>query len=145
MEDIRKEKISTAIFNDRTVTYAAKRQYYGSLSSADAYGASRCDCADDVRLWLNFDQDNVVCQAAYMSEGCLSSQAAGSALCTLALGKNSKQLLAITKEHLDDELGGLPLGSRHTLDLVLQALKAAVADYITVKRENWRKNYRLRF
>jgi len=130
--------------NHRVVSYAQERKHFGTLPGADAFGQSCCDCADDVRIWLNFGHDERVIQVAYYTEGCITSLAAGSALCEMALGKTTKELMSITSEGLNQLLGGLPPSHVHTLQPVLQALKEAVADFVAVKRDSWRRDYRAR-
>jgi len=139
-----KDLYSSLQYSQKTITTANAKNYMGRLEKADAYGRTKCNCADDLEMWINFNEQEKVQEIAYLTEGCLSTVACGSAVCSLAMGKDLKGLMAITFQDVDQELDGLPQDSQHTIKIALEALHACVADYITLKREGWRKGYRPR-
>ena len=139
-----KDIFSSSQYSQKTITAASNKNYMGRLEKADAYGRTKCDCADDLEMWLNFNEHEKVREASYLTEGCLSTVACGSAVCSLAIGKDLKGLMAITSQDVNKELDGLPQDSQHTIKIALEALHACVADYITLRRERWRKGYRRR-
>jgi len=139
-----KDISSSLQYSKKTMAVADAKKYMGRLEKADAYGRTRCDCADDLEIWLNFNEQKKVKEAAYLTEGCLPTVACGSTVCSLAIGKDLKGLMAVTAEDIDQELGILPQESKYIIAMALNALRACVVDYITLKREAWRRDYRPR-
>ncbi|MGH3086344.1 MAG: tRNA 2-thiouridine(34) synthase MnmA, partial [Rubrobacteraceae bacterium] len=69
-------------------------------------------------------------EACYKVYGCAACIAAGSALVELAEGKTIIEAAAISKDDLEEALGGpLPKGKEHALTLVLDALHKAFEDH----------------
>ncbi|MBE0431823.1 MAG: iron-sulfur cluster assembly scaffold protein, partial [Dehalococcoidia bacterium] len=70
------------------------------------------------------------------------SIASGSMVTEMARGKSIKEAQRITQGDVLDALRGLPDESKHCALLAADTLKAAIRDYIAMKREPWKRAYR---
>jgi len=84
-------------------------------------------CGDILRLTVTWSPDGRVAAAAFQVRGCSAAIAAGSALTVLIQGRTRGQLLEITEDTLELELGGLAAESRHALRLCIDSLKPLLA------------------
>lgn len=115
--------------------------YMGEMESPQAYGKVAGPCGDTVEISLRI-QDNRITDARFTTDGCLTTIAAGGMACELAIGRDIKGAFKISQEVILESLGGLPEDSVHCALLTSNTLKEALTDYLTSKREPWRKLYR---
>jgi len=59
----------------------------------------------------------------------------------MAKGKSLAEAQRISQEKVLNALGGLPEESQHCALLAADTLKAAIRDYLIVKKEPWKKAY----
>lgn len=88
-------------------------------------------CGDVLKLDLRV-RDGRIAQALFRTLGCTTAIAASSMLTTMLEGRTWKEALAIRKEDISRELGGLPPSKLHCSVLGEDAIKAAARAY----REN---------
>jgi nitrogen fixation NifU-like protein len=60
----------------------------------------------------------------------------------LIRGEDISQALAISQSDIIKALDGLPEGNYHCALLAANAVKAAVLDYMAIRKEPWKKTYR---
>ena len=87
-------------------------------------------CGDVLRLAVRVDH-GVVRAAMFQARGCGGAVAAASLLTELVAGKRIEEALALSRERLAEEAGGLPASKLHTAQLAVDALRAAIVDYAT--------------
>lgn len=80
-------------------------------------------CGDILHLSAQTKEGRVAA-VRYLTRGCTASIAVGSALTEILLGKSANQLLGLTCEDIEQEVGGLPAESKHAAVLALDAAKA---------------------
>jgi nitrogen fixation NifU-like protein len=98
----------------------------GVLENPSASAEARNDsCGDVMKLYLRVE-DGVVAAACFKTLGCAAAIAASSALTEMLKHGTLREARALTKERLNDALGGLPPVKHHALDLALDALGAAL-------------------
>lgn len=68
-------------------------------------------------------------EVGFRSHGCLAAIGCAALLANKLPGKTFEQALAITKEELDEELGGLPKSRIYTLVFGIEAVRALIGDY----------------
>ena len=68
-------------------------------------------------------------KVGFRSHGCLAAIACATAVATMLEGKSIEQALAITREDVNEAVGGLPGGRDYTLYFAIEAIKALVGDY----------------
>lgn len=135
MEEARKvypEKVIEAWLNPR---------YMGEMENSQGCGQVKGPCGDSVKIFLRID-DNKIIDARFTTDGCAATVAVGSMACELAIGRNMKEAFEISNEEILDNLGGLPPESIHCARLASDAVKEALTDYLTSKKEPWKELYK---
>jgi len=89
-------------------------------------------CGDVMKIYLKVE-DNKIEDIKFETLGCAAAIAVSSALTDLVKGKTLDEALAITKNEIVEDLGGLPAPKVHCSMLGVEALHEAIANY---KKEN---------
>ena len=98
----------------------------GDLPDAHGVGmANNPQDGDTVRFSIRVE-DGVIETARFKAQGCVAAIAGSSALTELVQGKELEGALAITKDDLATELGGLPERKQACSLTCLEALRLAV-------------------
>jgi nitrogen fixation NifU-like protein len=129
------------IYSETTIDHSINPRNVGSLEDADGFAQVTGLCGDTMEIWLKV-LDDIIVQATFFTDGCGTSIASGSMVTELAKGKSITEAQKISQQHVLDALGGLPDESKHCALLAANTLKEAVRDYLTMKREPWKKAYR---
>lgn len=117
--------------------------YMGEMEDAQGHARITGPCGDTVEMFLRIENDKVA-DARFTTDGCLSTIAAGSVACELAIGRAVKGAFKISKEIILESLGGLPEDSLHCALLASSTLKEALTDYLGSKKESRRRLYKKR-
>ena len=96
-----------------------------------------------MEIWIKVDKDKIV-EARFMTDGCANSIACGSMITELATGKDIREALVINRQNVLDALDDLPEEDRHCALFASNTLKAAIRDYMNMKKEPWKKAYKKR-
>jgi len=86
-------------------------------------------CGDVMQLFLKVEEGRII-DAKFKTFGCGPSVAASSIVTELIKGKKIEEALKISKETVNEALGGLPQAKMHSAILAEDALKAAIRDYL---------------
>ena len=113
----------------------------GDIKNADGFARVTGPCGDTMEIWLKADDDTVK-KATFITDGCGPSIASGSMVTEMARGKSIGEAYKIIKKDVLEAMGGLPEESEHCALLAANTLKAAIRDYMAMKREPWKKAYR---
>jgi nitrogen fixation NifU-like protein len=113
----------------------------GSMANADGHAMITGPCGDTMEIWLRV-RDGTIEQAAFWTDGCGTTIAAGSMATELAKGKRVSHALGIAQQDVLDALGGLPEDSVHCALLAANTMRAAVRDYLNSRNEPWKRAYR---
>jgi len=135
MDDMRRT------FTDTVIDHAMNPRNAGSMPNADGFGSVTGPCGDTMEIWLRVKEGKVV-NATFWTDGCGTSIAAGSMVTELAKGMRATEALGITQQEVLDALGGLPEDSVHCALLAANTLREAVRDYLTTRKEPWKRAYR---
>jgi len=128
-------------YSANAIDYAMNPRNLGVMDDPDVYASITGPCGDTMEIWVRVEKD-VITAASFMTDGCGTSIASGSMVTELASGRNIREALAISQQDVLDALDGLPEESKHCALLASNTLKAAVRDYLEIKREPWKKSYR---
>jgi nitrogen fixation NifU-like protein len=131
------------IYSETTIDHSINPRNVGSLEDADGFAQVTGLCGDTMEIWLKV-LDGIIVQATFFTDGCGTSIASGSMVTELAKGKSITEAQKLSQQNVLDALGGLPDESKHCALLAANTLKEAVRDYLTMKREPWKKAYRKR-
>ncbi len=128
-------------YSAKVIDHAMNPRNLRVLENADIYATITGPCGDNMEIWLKID-DNIILKSSFMTDGCGTSIASGSMITELATGKDIREAMAISQQDVLDALDGLPEESKHCALLASNTLKAAIREYIDIKKEPWKKDYR---
>ena len=129
------------VYSEATIDHAMNPRNLGHLEDADGFAKVTGPCGDTMEIWVKV-KNNHISDAAFLTDGCGTSIASGSAVTELVKGKTIGECQKISQENVLNSLGGLPEESQHCALLAANTVKAAIRDYMTLKREPWKKAYR---
>ena len=128
-------------YTETVVDHAMNPRNVGSIAGPDGFGNVTGPCGDTMEIWLKVKGDKVE-GVTFWTDGCGTSIACGSMVTEMVKGKNIVDALSINQRRILEALGGLPEDSVHCALLAETTLKAAVQDYLALKREPWKRAYR---
>ena len=132
---------SQNMYSDTVIDHARNPRNVGDDPYPDGYAIITGPCGDTMGMWLRVKGD-VIDRITFWTDGCGPSIACGSMATEMTTGKRVTEALKITQDEITDRLGGLPEESRHCALLAANTVKEAVRDYISLKKEPWKKAYR---
>jgi len=135
MADMRK------VYSETTVDHIINPRNLGDMADASGFGRVTGPCGDTIEIWLKV-KNGIVADATFLTDGCGTSVASGSMATELAKGRSIPGILKISQQDILKALGGLPEESAHCALLAANTLKEAIKDYITLKKEPWKRAYR---
>ncbi len=130
-----------SIYTDTVVDHVLNPRNTGSMADADGLGSVTTPEGDSIRVWLRVE-DGSVADASFWTDSCAATLASVSMVTELVKGRTTAEALGMSQQDVLDALGGLPEGNVHCALLAVSALREAVKDYLAVKREPWKRNYR---
>jgi nitrogen fixation NifU-like protein len=128
-------------YSEAAVEHSMNPRNLGDMANADGFAKVTGSCGDTMQIWLKL-KDDAISQISFLTDGCGTSIASGSMVTELAKGKRLSQARRISQKDVLDALGGLPKESEHCALLAADTLKAAIKDYLDMKKEPWKKAYR---
>ena len=129
------------VYSEAVVEHSMNPKNMGEIEDADGCARVTGPCGDSMQLWLKL-KGEIIQEASFLTDGCGTSVASGSMVTELAKGKKLSQARRISQEDVLNALGGLPEESEHCALLAADTLKAAIKDYLAMKKEPWKKAYR---
>jgi nitrogen fixation NifU-like protein len=117
------------IYGEKGLNRWRNPQFNGRLDNADAYGSITGKCGDTMEIFLCFD-NNRVCKASSLTDGCFSSRLCGSFAAELAIGKNPEELFNLTGEDVLKAIGTFPEEEMHCAYLAVKTMQEAVNAYM---------------
>jgi len=129
------------VYSDIVIDHAMNPRNVGDMQDADGFAKVTGPCGDTMEIWIRVN-NNAIARATFMTDGCGTSIASGSMVTEMAKGKSISEAGKITRRDVLDALGRLPEESEHCALLAANTLKAALRDYMAMKREPWRRAYR---
>ncbi|MGD0353717.1 MAG: iron-sulfur cluster assembly scaffold protein [Dehalococcoidia bacterium] len=142
-DELEKEILETMrkIYSETVIDHAMNPRNAGKIPNPDGFGSTASACGETMEMRLKA-KDGKITDAAFWTNGCSTTVACGSMASELIKGEDVSQALAISQNDILEALGGLPEGNHHCALLAANAVKAAVLDYIAIRKEPWKKAYR---
>ncbi len=129
-------------YSERVLEHWREPHNPGPPDRWDGHARMTGECGDTMEFWLLVDDDRLA-SVHFMTDGCGSSLAAGSAAASLAEGLAVVDAKQVDKQRVLDHLDGLPAGEQHCAALAANTLMAAVRDYLRHRnRDSWKNLYR---
>ncbi len=132
-----------SVYSETVVDHVLRPRNVGGMAGADGFASLSTADGDTIRVWLRVAGDRVV-DARFETDSCAATIACTSVVTELVTGKTVAEAHAIGRQEVFDALGGLPDGNLHCAEHAAAALGAALKDYLAIKREPWKRNYRTR-
>ena len=129
------------IYTETVIDHAMNPRNVGTMTEADGFSSVTGPCGDTMEIRLRV-RDNVIEAAVFWTDGCGTSIACGSIVTEMAKGRSIARALRINQDEILQALGGLPQESLHCALLAANTLKAAIRDYMALRKEPWKKAYK---
>lgn len=129
------------IYTEIVADHAINPRNAGRIQNPDGFGSRTSSCGETMEIRIEVKRDNIA-DVTFWTDGCSATVACGSMATELIKGKDVTRALAIDQDDILTALGGLPEGNHHCALLTSNAVKAAVLDYLAIKKEPWKKAYR---
>lgn len=116
-------------YTQKVIDHFKNPHNQGEIKNADAVGqAGNPVCGDVMKIYLKIKDDKIA-DIKFETLGCAAAIAVSSALTDLVKGKTLDEALAITKDNIVEDLGGLPPVKIHCSMLGVEALHEAIKEY----------------
>jgi nitrogen fixation NifU-like protein len=122
-------------YSEKVLDHFRKPRNVGVLEGEDvAVGrVGNPVCGDLMEIYIRV-KDNKIIDMKFKTFGCGSAIATASMITELAMGKTLEQALTITRNDVASELDGLPPVKMHCSNLAADALKEAIKNYKSMKK-----------
>jgi len=129
------------IYSETAIDHSMNPRNVGDMEDADGFAKVTGSCGDAMEIWLKVN-NGTIAGATFMTDGCGTSIASGSMVTELVKGRTIPEARGINQQDILNALGGLPEESEHCALLAANALKAAIRDYLAMRKEPWKRAYR---
>ncbi len=129
------------VYSETTIDHAMNPRNVGDMEDAEGFAKVTGPCSDTMQMWLRVN-NGTIADATFMTDGCGTSIASGSMVTEMVKGKTISEARKVSQQDVLSALGGLPEESEHCALLAANTLKAAIRDYLAMKREPWKRAYR---
>lgn len=117
------------MYSEKVMDHFANPRNVGEMPDADGIGMEgNPTCGDAMEIFIKV-KDDVIVDAKFRTFGCGAAIAVSSMVTEMVKGKTLDEALAISKEAVANELGGLPPQKMHCSNLGADALRKAIEDY----------------
>ncbi len=107
----------------------------GEIENASGVGeVGNPTCGDMMRISISVDGDKIT-DCKFKTLGCGAAIATSSITTELAIGMTLDEAMALTRDRVAEELGGLPPEKMHCSNLAADGLHEAVKDYYSKNAE----------
>ncbi|MFX0102124.1 MAG: iron-sulfur cluster assembly scaffold protein, partial [Candidatus Hodarchaeota archaeon] len=116
-------------FGKRTIDLAFSHENFGKLEDPTTSAREELQ-GDYLEIYLKIDDDGIISEATFLTNGCFPCHAAGSQVTLLARGKSVDDAMKLTSDDILKALGGkMPPADRYCMDLAERSLKSALKKY----------------
>lgn len=127
------------VYSKKVIDHFQNPHNYGKMKNPDGVGkVGNPICGDVMRLYIKVEK-GIIKDVMYETFGCVAAISTSSVVTDLAKGKTLKQALKIDSNKVVKSLGGLPDVKHHCSLLAVDALKKAINDYLSKKKNEGKK------
>ncbi|MCK5415975.1 iron-sulfur cluster assembly scaffold protein [Candidatus Parcubacteria bacterium] len=117
------------MYSKKVIEHFKNPHNQGQIEKSDAIGQKgNMACGDVMKIYLQIE-NNIIKDIKFETFGCAAAIAVTSAMTDIAKGKTIDEALAITKDNIVKDLGGLPEPKIHCSMLGIDALREAINNY----------------
>ena len=142
-DELEKEILETMkkIYSETVIDHAMNPRNTEQISCPDGLGSATSGCGEIMEIRLRA-KDGKITDSSFWTDGCSTTVACGSMASELIKDKDVSHAMVISQSEIIQALGGLPEGNKHCALLAANTVKAAALDYMSIKKEPWKKAYR---
>jgi len=129
------------IYSEMAIDHAMNPRNAKQIQNPDGFGSATSDCGETIEIRFKAN-DSKITDAAFWTNGCSATVLCGSMASELIRGEDISQALTISQSDIIKALDGLPEENHQCALLAANAVKAAVLDYMAIRKEPWEKTYR---
>jgi nitrogen fixation NifU-like protein len=119
------------LYSDKVMDHFNNPRNVGVIEDADGVGeVGNPVCGDVMKITIKVDETEHIDDIKFQTLGCGAAIATSSIVTEMAKGMSLQDAVAISKQQVADELGGLPPAKMHCSVLATDGLKVAVDDYL---------------
>lgn len=127
------------IYSKKVIKHFQDPHNYGKMKNPDGVGkVGNPICGDVMHLYIKVEKE-IIKDIKYETFGCVAAISTSSVVTDLAKGKTLQQALKIDSNKVVKSLGGLPEIKHHCSLLAVDALKKAINDYLSKKKNEEKK------
>ena len=124
-----------SLYSEKVMEHFKNPRNVGDMENPDGIGqVGNPTCGDIMELYIKVHDDTIV-DAKFKTFGCGAAIATSSMVTEMVKGKSIEEALGISNRAVADALDGLPAVKMHCSVLAEEALKSAVDDYCSRKKE----------
>jgi len=144
-EEIQRELMDRArsMYSEKVIEHGLHPRNLHAIGNPDGHAGIKGPCGDTMEVFIRVS-DGSIEAASFLTDGCITSIASGSMTVEMATGRGLSEAMAISRDAILENLGGLPEESRHCALLAANTLRAAIRDFLSAKSEPWKRLYRPR-
>lgn len=117
------------MYSEKVLDHFKNPRNQGVIADANAVAQEGNPvCGDIMKIYLKIE-DNVITDVKFETLGCAAAIAVSSDLTEMVKGKTLEEALALTKDDIVNDLGGLPAVKVHCSMLGVEALHKAIKNY----------------
>ena len=118
------------LYSDKVMDHFNNPRNVGVIDEADGIGeVGNPVCGDMMKISISVEDDHID-DVRFQTLGCGAAIATSSIVTEMAKGMTLEEAVAISKQEVAEELGGLPPAKMHCSILATDGLKAAVDNYL---------------
>lgn len=129
------------MYSEKVIQHFTKPKNMGKIKNPDGVGrAGNPVCGDIMELFVKIKTDkktdkkkNTIKDLKFQTLGCAAAISTSDVACEILKGKTIEQALKIKAKDIVKKLGGLPVQKIHCSLLAIEALQAAIKDYLKKK------------
>ncbi|MBU2635299.1 iron-sulfur cluster assembly scaffold protein [Patescibacteria group bacterium] len=131
-------------YSKKVIDHFQNPHNYGKMKNPDGVGkVGNPICGDVLWLYIKIEKNKkgkeIIRDITYETFGCVAAISTSSVVTDLAKGKTLQQALKIDSNKVVKSLGGLPDIKHHCSLLAVDALKKAINDYLSKKKNEEKK------
>ncbi len=126
-----------ALYSEKVMDHFRNPRNVGIIEDADGVGeVGNAKCGDIMKMYLKINDDEIIEDVKFETFGCGSAIASSSMATELIKGKPLTEAMQLTNAAVAEALDGLPAYKMHCSVLAEEAIKSAIDDYESRKKES---------
>ncbi|MHA1793355.1 MAG: iron-sulfur cluster assembly scaffold protein [Promethearchaeota archaeon] len=113
-------------YSDKAIELMKKKYNWGKIENANTWSRYTGSCGDTMEFFIYINENEIIEDISFLTDGCSPSVASGSQATILAKGKSVKDALNITSDDILNEIGKLAPEDAHCPVLAETAFKLAL-------------------